>query len=84
MLKLSGFVLDMWSRHRDRLQAMACGGEIGMDEIQVVNHLGYEVEELLEMVVMEDSSTSEGSNTMEVSHGGKPLRPYISFITHHI
>ena len=54
VLRLVGYVLDMWSRHRDSLRAMACGGEIGVEEARVVKHLGHELRGLWEMMIWED------------------------------
>ena len=39
VVRLLGYVLDMWSRHRESLQAMACGGEMKEEEARVVGGL---------------------------------------------
>ena len=54
VLRLVVYVSDMWSRHRDSLRAMACGGEIGVEEARVVKHLGHELRGLWEMMIWED------------------------------
>ena len=69
VLGLLGYVLDMWSRHKDSLRVLACGGDMREEEVGVVERLGSELRELWEEVVVvaegSSSSVSEASSVAD-------------------
>ena len=65
VLRLLGYVLDMWSRHKDSLQVLACGGDMKEEEVDVMERLCSELRALLEEVVVEQSSSSSSSSPGE-------------------
>ena len=69
LLRLLGFVLDSWSRHRDSLQSLAAGGEVRGEEARVVERLGCELRELCDMMVVVDESSSSSSCSGRSSSG---------------
>ena len=61
VLRLLGYVLDMWSRHKDSLQVLACGGDMKEEEVDVMMRLNCELRALLEDLAPESSSSSSSS-----------------------
>ena len=64
VLGLLGYVLDMWSRHKDSLRVLACGGDMREEEVGVVERLGSELRELWEeMIGVEEELASSSSSS---------------------
>ena len=75
VLGLLGYVLGMWSRHKESLQMLACGGDMKEEEVAVMVHLSSELRDMCETVVMNvqqpqeekgaSSSSSSESSSMD-------------------
>ena len=60
VLRLLGYVLDMWSRHKHRLQAMVSEGRmVGAHEASIVERLRGELNALHELWPSSSASDSE-------------------------
>ena len=66
VMRLVGFVTDMWSRHREGMQALAMEEDgVNAKDVQTMEQLGDQVRDLLGVLKSKGQSSSSRSLTDE-------------------